>query len=333
MQDRPPNGAAPRHGFERIRMIGVPAGLGAGTPGAEGGAEAIRAAGLAGQIRTLGYSFQDAGDIEVPRQTMLANGRQTRCRNIDEITAICSALASTVRETLEGCAFPLILGGDHSIGAGTVAGASSYLRQRQQNLGIIWIDAHADMNTPEVSPSGNVHGMSLAASLGLDLPGLTRLEGFAPKANPGNVALVGIRDIDRDEVENIRRLGIRVFTMRDIDVRGMYRVMDEAIDVASRQTGGFHVSLDMDALDPSLAPGTGTKVPGGLSYREAHLALEMIADCRRMISMECVEMNPRLDINGETARLAVGLIASALGKNILHETPPALTEAKRLHEI
>jgi arginase len=212
----------------------------------------------------------------------------------------------------------VILGGDHSVAAGSVSGLANFYRQQNQKIGLIWIDAHADINTPETSPSGNVHGMPLAALLGLGPDSLTNLLGFAPKVQPENVVLIGVRDIDATEKENIKRAGVsEVYTMRDIDERGMRTVMEEALRAAGRGTAGYHVSLDMDWIDPEDAPGVGTPVRGGATYREAHLAMEIIADHGRMLALEVVEVNPVIDEHNQTAVLAVELISSAFGKKIL----------------
>ncbi len=212
---------------------------------------------------------------------------------------------------------PLVLGGDHSVAVGTVSGVSRALRAKRQSLGLIWIDAHADMNTPETSPSGNVHGMPLACCIGQGPPELTRLYGYAPKVDPAHAVLVGVREVDQLEKPHVRKSGVRAFTMRDIDERGLPAIMKEAIRIASEGTAGFHVSLDMDAVDPYEAPGVGTAVRGGITYREAHLAMELICDARHMTSMEVVEVNPVLDQANRTAMLAVELVMSALGKRIL----------------
>jgi arginase len=210
-----------------------------------------------------------------------------------------------------------VLGGDHSVAAGTVAGVAEFLRRQNQKLGLLWIDAHTDINTPESSPSGNVHGMPLAAIMGLGPPELANIFGFSPKVAPENCVLVGVRDIDAAEKENVRRAGIEVYTMRDIDERGMRAVMEEALRAAGRGTAGYHVSLDMDWVDPEDAPGVGTPVRGGATYREAHLAMEIIADHGRLTSFEIVEVNPVIDEHNRTANLAVELTLSVFGKKIL----------------
>jgi arginase len=222
-----------------------------------------------------------------------------------------------VVKTLEAGKIPVVLGGDHSVAAGTVAGVSEYFRRHEQKAGLIWIDAHSDINTPGSSPSGNVHGMPLAAIMGLGPPELANIFNFSPKVSPENCVLVGIRDIDEQEKQNVRRAGIEVFTMRDIDERGMRTVMEEALRLAGRNTAGYHVSLDMDWIDPEDAPGVGTPVRGGATYREAHLAMEIIADHGRMVSFEIVEVNPVIDEHNRTADLAVELACSIFGKKIL----------------
>jgi arginase len=213
--------------------------------------------------------------------------------------------------------FPLVLGGDHSVAAGTIAGVSNAYRQQEKKIGVIWVDAHADMNTPETSPSGNVHGMPLACCIGEGPAELTGILGYAPKVEPRNVVLVGIRDVDLSERSGVRASGVNAFTMRDIDERGMRDVMEEALVLAGADTAGVHLSLDMDAVDPDEAPGVGTPVRGGITYREAHLAMEIVCDSGQLTSMEVVEVNPVLDSANRTALLAVELVLSALGKRIL----------------
>jgi arginase len=222
-----------------------------------------------------------------------------------------------VMKTLEAGKVPLVLGGDHSVAAGTVSGVSKFFRRKNQKIGLIWIDAHTDMNTPDSSPSGNVHGMPLAALMGLGPAELGNIYEFSPKVDPQNCVLVGIRDVDNFEKENIRKAGVEVFTMRDIDERGMRAVMEEALSMAGNGTAGYHVSLDMDWIDPEDAPGVGTPVWGGATYREAHLAMEIISDHGRMLSFEIVEVNPVIDEHNQTADLAVELALSAFGKKIL----------------
>jgi arginase len=226
-------------------------------------------------------------------------------------------LARLVEQVLGEGTLPVVLGGDHSVAIGTLAGVSRHFRRERQRIGLLWVDAHADMNTPRTSPSGNVHGMPLACCIGVGPRELTHLFGYAPKVDPRNVALVGVREVDALERPHVRHSGVRAFTMRDIDERGMRAVMQDALQIASEGTAGFHVSLDMDYVDPAEAPGVGTPVRGGGTYREAHLAMEMICDSGRMVSMEVVEVNPVIDQFNRTAVLAVELVMSALGKRIL----------------
>lgn len=295
-------------------ILGVPLGLGAGRIGADAGDRAVRMERLHDQLLAMGVDVEDCKSLTIP--TALDPGNP-KARFLTEIASTCEQIAQWMRQKLDQGRMPMVLGGDHSIGAGTVAGSAAHFHRSGERVGVIWIDAHADMNTPETTPSGNIHGMPLAASLGRGAHPLTHLCGYSPKILPQNTVLVGIRDIDEGEVHLIRELGVRAFTTRDIDERGMFSVMHEAIEWATFGTAGFHLSFDMDALDPTIAPGVGTPVPGGLTYREAHLALEMIADCGHMVSMDVVEVNPMLDAQNLTARVAVGLIASALGKSIL----------------
>jgi len=300
-----------------IRVIGVPLDLGQRRRGVDMGPSAVRVAGLDSKLESLGHTVEDAGNIAVtlPEQK---NCGDEHSRYLREITATCTKLADEVLHTLEQEMTPLSIGGDHSLAAGSVSGVAEYYRREGLHLGLIWIDAHSDINTPETSLSGNVHGMPLAAIMGLNgLDPLAQLYGWAPKVLPENCVLVGIRDVDMAEKENIRRAGIGVFTMRDIDERGMRTVMEEALRMAGRGTVGYHISLDMDWVDPEDAPGVGTRVPGGATYREAHLAMEIIADHGRMTSMDIVEVNPVIDEYNRTAELAVELASSAFGKKIL----------------
>jgi arginase len=295
----------------RIKILGVPLDLGQRRRGVDMGPSAIRAAGLQARLREMGLEVEDGGDLTVviPETQTLAD---SHARYLHEIAAVCRRAAKHVGEVLEDNRVP-----DQSVAVGTIAGAVRHFGEQKESLGLIWFDAHADCNTPETSPSGNVHGMPLAACLGFGPDALTRLIGAGPLLDPSRVALVGVRNIDRGEKENVRRAGIAVFTIRDIDERGMQQVMRQAIEIASRGTAGFHVSLDMDFVDPSDAPGVGTPCRGGASYREAHLAMEMIADSRKMRSFEAVEVNPILDVHNQTATLAVELTLSAFGKRIL----------------
>ena len=301
----------------KIQVIGVPLDLGASRRGVDMGPSAVRVAGLEARLEALGHEVRDGGNISVAVAETKSVGNQS-ARYLKEITETCLRTAEMVEKSLKEGMTPVILGGDHSVAAGSVSGLANFYRQQNQKIGLIWIDAHADINTPETSPSGNVHGMPLAALLGLGPDSLTNLLGFAPKVQPENVVLIGVRDIDATEKENIKRAGVtEVYTMRDIDERGMRTVMEEALRAAGRGTAGYHVSLDMDWIDPEDAPGVGTPVRGGSTYREAHLAMEIIADHGRMVALEVVEVNPVIDEHNRTAALAVELISSAFGKKIL----------------
>ena len=300
----------------RVSIIGAPCGFGASVAGVDLGPAAMRVARLRQRVAGLGYEVRDMGDlrIECPAEPPQPG---EKLRYLREIKAACEQLAADVKAALEGGELPIVLGGDHSIAIGSVSGVASFHRARAESVGLIWFDAHADMNTPETSPSGNIHGMPLAVLLGYGSPELTGIEGFSPKLDPRFCAHIGARDVDAGERELIRKLGIRFFTMREIDERGMSACMDEAIHIASKAPAGYHVTLDVDALDPGDAPGSGTVVRGGLTYREAHLGMEKIAEAGGVLSLEVVEINTALDINNRTAELGVELILSALGKTIL----------------
>ena len=300
----------------KIRVIGVPLDLGQSRRGVDMGPSAVRVAGLEARLEALGFVVEDAGNIAVAIPEQKKEGHPN-AKYLKEITATCTKHAELVLKTLEAGKTPLVLGGDHSVAVGTVSGVSEFYRRQNQKLGLLWIDAHADINTPESSPSGNVHGMPLAAIMGLGPPELANIFGFSPKISPENCVLVGVRDIDAAEKENVRKAGIEVYTMRDIDERGMRTVMEEALRAAGRGTAGYHVSLDMDWVDPEDAPGVGTPVRGGATYREAHLAMEIIADHGRLTSFEIVEVNPVIDERNQTANLAVELALSVFGKKIL----------------
>jgi arginase len=280
------------------------------------GPSAVRVAGLEYKLEQLGHSVEDGGNVSVamPEQK---NPGNPDAKYLKEITATCTKHADQVLKTLEAGKVPLSLGGDHSMAVGSVSGVAEFYRRQNQKIGLLWMDAHSDINTPGTSPSGNVHGMPLGAIMGLGPAELANIYNWSPKIAPENCVLVGIRDVDLHEKENIRRAGIHAFTMRDIDERGMRTVMEEALRLAGRGTVGYHVSLDMDWLDPEDAPGVGTPVEGGATYREAHLAMEIIADHGRMLSFEIVEVNPVLDEKNQTAELAVELALSAFGKKIL----------------
>jgi arginase len=300
----------------RIAIIGAPLDLGQGRRGVDMGPSAMRVANLNGRVGSLGYMVEDRGNVPVDQAEASPEGHP-RAKYLPQIAATCQRLAVSVEETLAGGEMPLVLGGDHSVAVGTVSGVSHFYKQREQSVGLIWLDAHADMNTPESSPSGNIHGMPLACIVGRGPEELTGLFGYQPKVPPRNVVIVGLREVDTPEKPNVRAYGVHAFTMREIDEHGMKTVMNQAIQLACDGTAGFHLSLDMDFVDPKDAPGVGTPVRGGVTYREAHLAMEMICDSRRMLSMEVVEVNPVIDEVNRTADLAVELVMSGLGKRIL----------------
>ncbi|MBI2957187.1 MAG: arginase [Acidobacteria bacterium] len=300
----------------KVRIIGVPMDLGQDRRGVDMGPSALRVAGLNARLRALGYTVEDMGNVAVRVPEMMEVGEK-RAKYLPEIAETAKELAQVVGRTLEQGYLPLLLGGDHSLAIGSLAGVASFFRQQKQKIGCIWLDAHGDMNTPETSPSGNVHGMPLAASLGFGPAELTQVCGFAPKLAAENCALVGVRSLDSREKKIVRQAGIRVFTMREIDERGMRAVMEEAMARATAGTAGFAASLDMDFVDPHDAPGVGTPVRGGVTYREAHLAMEMIADSAKLLALEVVEINPVIDLHNKTAQLGVELVLSALGKKIL----------------
>jgi arginase len=299
-----------------IAIVGAPLDLGAGRRGVDMGPSALRLAGLNQKLISLGYEVEDLGNVSVAQQESTPFSTDN-ARYLPQIAVTCEKLASKVESAAEAGKFPLVLGGDHSIAVGTVSGVSHAFRKRSGSIGLVWVDAHADMNTPETSPSGNVHGMPLACCVGRGPRELTDIFGYCPKVAGRNVALVGIRDVDVTERPVVRESGVTAFTMRDIDELGLRKVMEQAIGIVSKGTAGFHLSFDMDFVDPMEAPGVGTPVRGGVTYREAHLAMETICDCSRMVSMEIVEVNPVLDEVNRTALLGVELVMSAMGKKIL----------------
>lgn len=293
---------------KKISLIGVPMDLGQSRRGVDMGPSAIRYAGVKERLESLNYEVNDLGDIEVPKR---ANKKED-LRNLTEVVTANVNLAKTVDEIVSKGDYPLILGGDHSIAVGTLAG----LHKHYNNLGVIWYDAHGDINTPETSPSGNIHGMPLAASLGMGHPDLTEILSDSPKVKPENIVLIGIRDLDTEEKKTIKDLNIKTFTMHEVDLLGMPEVVSQAIDYLKDKTDGIHLSFDLDGLDPAEAPGVGTPVPGGLTYRESHLTMELLADSGLITSAEFVEVNPMLDIKSQTAEITVGLISSLFGEKL-----------------
>ncbi len=308
---------APTPGAEKtVSILGVPLAFGQGMGGVELGPSAMRVAGLARQIAALGYEVNDRGDMHIERSHSYPRERE-RLKYLTEVHQTCSDLALQTEAIVDAGELPITIGGDHSIAIGSLAGITKAFRKRQETLGLIYLDAHADMNTEETTPSGNIHGMPLAILLGFGAPELVSIGGHGAKFDVKACAHIGARDIDPGERELIKRLGMRFFTMREIDERGLKVCMDEAIAIAERGSAGFAVTFDVDVLDPGDAPGSGTLVRGGFTYREAHLAMEKIADSGKMRSLEVVEINTALDVNNRTAQLGVELVLSALGKTIL----------------
>ncbi|WP_067930044.1 arginase [Alicyclobacillus kakegawensis] len=298
--------------MKEIHIIGVPSDYGQGRRGVDMGPSAIRYAGLKEKLERLGYTVKDLGDVPVPTPETRRIEHE-KLKYLSEVISVCEALADKVREVVAADRTPVVLGGDHSIAIGSLAG----LATAGKNFGLIWFDAHGDMNTHETTPSGNIHGMPLAASLGLGHESLTRLAGVSPKVKADRVVLVGARSIDGDEANLIRQAGIHVFTMAEIDRMGMDAVMQKAIEIASDGTDGIHLSLDLDGLDPMFAPGVGTPVNGGVTYREGHLAMELLAASGKLLSVDVVEVNPILDHRNQTGRMAVELVESLFGKRVL----------------
>lgn len=300
-----------------VALVSVSIDLGAGRRGVDMGPSAMRIAGLTGKIEGLGYTVREAGTVTAGGFETADPGDEPSARFLAEIVDVAGHTFELVDRSLEDGCLPLILGGDHSLSIGSVAAVARHHRARGASLGLIWVDAHADMNTPDTSPSGNVHGMSLAVLMGRGHPSLTAFSGDGPAVDPKNVTVLGARELDPGERALIAELGVRVFTMSEIDERGIGACMDEALERANAGTAGFHLSFDLDSLDPREAPGVGTPVQGGLTYREGHLVCEKAAGTGRLVSLELVELNPVLDDRNHTARLAVGLVASALGQSIL----------------
>ncbi|HEX6126087.1 MAG TPA: arginase [Pyrinomonadaceae bacterium] len=315
--------ASPGDG-KRVGILGVPLGYGAGKTGSELGVEAMRLSKTHGggvltdHIRSLGYSVKDYGNSEIVRYREVA-AVDANPKYLEEMAGSCANIAIDVKRILRDDVFPIILGGDHSIAIGSFSGVASHFRDRGEEVGLIWFDAHADINTPETSRSGNIHGMPLAALLGRGAEQLVNIEGFAPKVKPEYCAHVGARDLEAGERQIVQALGLRdnFFTMSDIDRRGMLACVEDAIAIASKASGGYAVTFDVDMVDPRFAPGSGTLVRGGATYREAHLALEVVAEHGGMRSFEIVEVNPMLDQSNITVELACELVLSALGKTIL----------------
>lgn len=299
-----------------IEIIGAPVDLGAGRRGVDMGPSAIRIADLESRLEALGHRVLDGGDVDV----MIPETQEVGASSLRYKTAIlaaCESLRLEVERIHTAGRTPLVLGGDHSIAIGSIAATSNHFNVRSQPIGLIWFDAHGDCNTPVTTPSGNIHGMSLAVSLGQGDSELVRLGGRAPKVKSRHTALIGVRDLDPGERDILREVGVSVFTIRDVDERGMGDVVSEAMRIAGADTGGIHLSFDMDVLDPEEAPGIGTPVPGGITYREAHLAMEMLHESGLVAAVDFVEVNPVLDTRNSTGVLAVELALSLFGKRIL----------------
>ncbi len=301
---------------KNVTIIGFPMDLGAGRRGVDMGPSALRIADIKEKLESLGYNVYDSGDvfIQIMEKQKIKN---PKLKYLNEILKTSKTLAGKVEKVLDQDRFPLCIGGDHSMALGTIAGLSSYCKKKKLKLGVIWIDAHADMNTDETTPSGNIHGMPLSASLGFGNEKLVNLTGFSPKLKPENTALIGIRSVDSLEKKLIKSLNITVYTMSDIDKLGIHRVINRVLKQFKENVDHIHVSFDLDSVDPTVAPGVGTPVPGGLSYRETHLLMEAIAECGCMSSLEITEVNPILDNKNQSAVFAADIIASCMGQRIL----------------
>ncbi|HAY33997.1 MAG TPA: arginase [Bacteroidetes bacterium] len=299
-----------------VEIIGFPMDLGSGRRGVDMGPSALRIAHLSEKLEALGYKVLDQGDISIQIIEKQKVGN-TKLKYLKEILKTNEVLAKRVNKILDNNNFPLILGGDHSMAIGTIAGIANHCKKNNKRLGVIWIDAHADMNTPETTPSGNIHGMPLAIALGLGDERLTNLFSFSPKVDPKNVVIIGARSIDLFERNNIKDLNVQVYTMTDVDKIGIHRIISRVLKQFKSDVDHIHVSFDVDSVEPTVVPGVGTPVPGGLSYREAHLLMETIADCGCMSSLEITEVNPILDNKNSTAEFTVELVASSMGQRIL----------------
>ncbi|MCC7476893.1 arginase [bacterium] len=315
------NGSVPR-ARKSINILGFPMDLGAGRRGVDMGPSALRIAGLGQRLRELGYDVDDQGDILVrwPRDRMeheKGEHQPGQLHFLPEIAESCGFLASSVQSILEDGGFPLVLGGDHSMSIGTLAGVASHCRVAGKRLGVLWVDAHADINTPQTSPSGNIHGMPVGVCLGMGAEELTNIGGFSPKLMPENIVYIGLRSVDSGEKSAIATLGIEAYPMPEIDKHGLYSILQKALPALLDRVDHLHVSFDLDSIDPDIAPGVGTPVKGGLSYREAHLLMEWLHESGRVDSFEVAEVNPVLDERNRSAELAVELLCSVMGLKIL----------------
>ncbi|WP_436855860.1 arginase [Staphylococcus caeli] len=298
-----------------IEIIGAPSTFGQRKLGVNLGPDAIRYAGIVERISAIGHNVKDSGNLQLPELDLNKfNSEQQGLRNLQEIVETSTQLSDAVSESIDNNHFPLILGGDHSIAIGSISGISKHY----ENLGVIWYDAHGDLNVPEESPSGNIHGMPLRILAGEGDEQLVNISGYTPKVKPENIVLIGMRDLDDGERRYIKEHNIKTYTMAEVDRYGIKQVMEETIDyLKSKNTDGVHLSLDVDALDPIETPGTGTRVLGGLTYRESHFALELLHNSKLITSMDLVEVNPLIDHNNDTAEQAVGLVGSFFGETLL----------------
>jgi arginase len=303
--------------MRQVHVIGVPLDLGGNRRGVDMGPSAFRIAGLSERVTALGHTVVDKGDLPAPIPETQAL-RDERKKYIRDIAKVCTKVFQSALMSLEEGAMPLVLGGDHSLGAGSVAAAAEWARKTKEvPIGLLWVDAHGDVNTPASSLSGNVHGMPLAALLGPEPSELSRIGGFTPKVLPAHTVLIGVRNLDDTEKVALRNSNVHVFTMKDIDRQGIASIVEQAVNLAGNGTAGIHVSFDMDVCDPTIAPGVGTPVKGGLDYREAHMVMEIVADSGLLTSLDMVEVNPTLDVQNATAQLGTELVLSALGMKIL----------------
>jgi arginase len=301
---------------QTVHLIGLPVSLGAGKRGMDSGPSALRIADLRKRLESLGYPVRDEGDILITSQEVQEVG-DTEMRYLPEIKRVSELLATKVEEALSADGFPLVLGGDHSMSIGSLAGIGAYCKRKNKKLGVVWVDAHPDMNTPETSPSGNIHGMPLAVAMGYGAKELTSISGDFPKVQPKNVVIIGARDIDKGEAQLIKKLKVNTYTMYEIDKSGVYKIMKEIVEEMQKRVDHLHVSFDVDSVDPSIAPGVGTPVSGGLSYREAHFIMEALAETGMVASMDVAEVNPILDEHNRTAIFAAEIVSSCMGKRIM----------------
>ncbi len=299
-----------------VQIIGYPSDLGAGRRGVDMGPSALRIAGITRKLETLGYTVTDEGDIPVHALEVEDEGSSV-LKFHAEIARATAILAERVESALDANRFPLILGGDHSMGIGSLGGVAAHCKREGKRMGVVWIDAHADMNTPETTPSGNIHGMPLALAMGHGDPILKAIGGDFVKVQPENVVIIAARDLDVGEVELIKRLNVSAYTMFDIDKRGIYPIIAEVVEKLRSRVDHLHVSFDLDSVDPLVAPGVGTPVPGGLSFREAHFVMEYLAETQMVGSLDVTEVNPILDTRNSTAVFATEVVSSCMGKRIL----------------